>query len=213
MNTRCPKPIILAAIAAALFLLSASSTWAQGAGSPPPLMTERDRTLKHEMDMRTRGPDIFQRPQYSRWPVNTRALRMAKAIEIRKDAERMRFFNTEMMRSVSPGATLDYEGISKAAGEIKKRAKRLMLNLGLPRSKEAEKTAKEQDSLDARELPASLMKLDNLVKIISANPLLVNRNVIDAQQASNARQDLETIIALSDQIRKSARRLKEAARQ
>jgi len=215
MNTDRPEPspIILAALAATLFLLSASSLWAQGAGSPPPLLTERERTLNAERDMRTRGPDIEPSRRYSRFPVNARALRMATAAEIKKDAERIQFFNAEMMRSVSSSATPDYDGIVKATGKIKKHARRLMSNLRLPWIEQAAKSSKGQEHLNDKELAASLTKLDALVKNFGANPMLVNRNVVDVQQASNAGRDLEDIIVLSDHIRKSAKRLRQSARQ
>lgn len=216
MNPLYPKPtstILCAAIAAALFFLSPSSIWAQGGGSPPPLMTERERTLNVERDKRTRGPDIYPKPSYSRWPVNTRSARMAKAVEIKKDAERIQFFNTEMGRSVSIGAPLDYDAIVKATGEIKKHARRLMYNLRLPWIKSAAQSTKGQDNLNAKELAASLSELNDLIKSFGANSLLVNPNVVDVREASNAGRDLEGIIVLSDRIRKSAKRLRHAARQ
>jgi hypothetical protein len=215
MNLHYPKltQTIFAAIAAALFFLSASSVWAQGAGSPPPLMTERERTLDVERDKRTRGPEITPSPRYSRFPVNTRALRMANANEIKKDAERIQFFNTEMMRAVSVSAPLDYDRIIKTTGEIKKHARRLMSNLKLPWIKKAAVLPKGQDELNDKELVASLTRLNELVKSLSANPLLVNRNVVDVRQSSDAGRDLEGIIVLSEKIRKSAKQLRHAARQ
>lgn len=207
-----PTPIIRAAIAAGLFLLLASSVLAQGAGSPPPLLTEREQTLNAERDKRTRGPEIDSSHRYSRFPVRARASRITTAAEIKKDAERIQFFNAELMRSVSTSAPLDYDGIVKATARIKKHARRLMSNLRLPWIKSAARGTKGQDQLNDKELAASLTKLDNLVKNFGANPMLVNPNVVDVGQASNAGRDLEDIIVLSDQIRKSAKRLRQTAR-
>jgi hypothetical protein len=198
------------ALAFVIVLLSAGSVLAQR--NPPPLMTERER-MQRENDQRMLGPAMIDLRTWSDAArARRREARLEVSAEIRKDSERLRFFNNEMMRSASAGVAFDPERILKAAGEIKKRAARLRLNLGLPQIEKEERLPEAEKLLDERELGASLLKLDGLIKSLTANPLLNNRHVIDAAQAESAGRDLHEIIFLSDQIRKSVKRLRQAKR-
>jgi hypothetical protein len=199
---------ILAALAVALVFLSANSVLAQGRNIPP-LMSEREH-MQYENAQRL-GPPVMDLRTWSDG-ARARAARLARQAEIKTDAERLQFFNGEMMRSASTGMALDPERILQAASEIKKRAARLRLNLGLPKIKKEETRAQGQAEMDEKALAASLLKLDGLIKSLSANPLLGNRNIIDAGQAASAVEELADIIILSDQIRKSAKRWKQATR-
>ena len=143
-----------------------------------------------------------------------RAAQRMTVAQVKKDTERIQFFNAEMMRSVSSNAPLDYDGIVKATGEIKERAARLMLNLNLPRLDKSEMPQAAPGLFDKPALVDSLKRLDEMVKQFSANPLPLPGKVavLDVKAVTEARRNLGDIIVLSDHIRKSAKHLAKAAR-
>ena len=195
---------VVAALAATLFLSSVSYVMAQ---QPGPALTERER-LQRRMDQIYRSPIVYPRRSLAGRGPSAREIRRAAAKRIQKDAERIQLLNGEMMRAASASAPLNFKSISKAAGEIKKSATRLSLNLGFPKLEEAEKSKRSGDELDSEQLMASLEKLNRVISGLNADALLLNtRGVLDAGQAASAGRDLEEIIVLSGKIRNSAKEL------
>jgi hypothetical protein len=57
----------------------------------------------------------------------------------------------------------------------------------------------------------ALLALDGLMMSFVSNPIFQSAQVVDVQQASKAKRDLEAIIKLSGKIKKSAARLSRAS--
>ena len=79
-------------------------------------------------------------------------------------------------------------------GEMKKLAKRLWSNLGLPEATPGGET-------DVA-LPAGLRQLDQAVMSFVDNPLFQQPRVFDAEMASRAAGDLSEVVRLADVLRK-----------
>jgi hypothetical protein len=214
---------ILVAVISLLFI-SAISARAQTPPPPPHLpppgrvLEPRPLTLESlrwENERRMRGENERHVIGFDDPLARRQAARMMIVAQVKKDTERIQFFNTEMMRSVSSNAPPDYDQIIKATGEIKQRAARLMLNLNLPKLEKSEMSQAAPELFDRPALVASLKKLDELVTNFSANPLPLPGRVavLDVKAVTDARQTLADIVALSDHIRKSAKRLRQTARQ
>lgn len=217
MKNLCRTLSVFFLAAVSLLFISAVSAQAQPPGRVleprrETLETARDRMHRDHNRIATDEPGVNDNPFESS---RRRALmfRLARAAELRQDTERIQFFNTEMMRSVSVSATPDYDRIIKSTGEIKKRAERLRLNLRLPKLEKSEQPQAESEIADNQSLTASLKRLDELVRHFGTNPLprLGNAGVLDVTAVADARRDLGGIIALSDHIRKSAKRLRQQA--
>lgn len=223
MKHPCTKPSSILFASISLLVLSAFSVSAQQQ-QPPPRVAPPERVLAPrpvtreslEWENHRRMSNVNERNNI--WLDDSRPsrrmLRMATIAQVKQDTERIRFFNTEMMRSVSSSAPLDYDHIIKTAGEINKRAARLMLNLNLPKLEKSEKLQAGPELSNNAALVASLQRLDELVKNFSANPLpsLGNVGVLEVKAVTDARQNLADIIVLTEQIRKSAKQLAKAAR-
>jgi hypothetical protein len=222
MRHPCTKfSSILVAVISLLFI-SAVSTGAQQP-PPPPHRPQQERvleprpitleSLRWENERRMRGENEHNVIGFDDPLARRQASRMMIVAQVKKDTERIQFFNTEMMRSVSTNAPPDYDQIIKATGEIKQRAARLMLNLNLPKLEKSEMPQAAPELLDRPALVTSLKKLDELVNNFSANPLPLPGRVavLDVKAVTDARQTLADIIVLSDQIRKSAKNLAKAA--
>lgn len=216
---------LVAAVTSLLFI-SAFSVRAQPRQPPPSrvpqLPTERvlaprvetRESLQDEFDRRMNAVDNHNPVGYDDFRARRQILQMMTVAQIKKDVERIQFFNTEMAHSVASSAPLDYDQIVKATGEINKRASRLMHNLNIPKLEKSEKLQVGPELFDRPTLVVALRKLDEMVRHFGANPtpLLGNVGVLDVKAVTDARRNLADIIVLSDKIKKSARQLARTAR-
>ncbi|HVG34625.1 MAG TPA: hypothetical protein VM911_16270 [Pyrinomonadaceae bacterium] len=215
MKNLCQRLLVFFAAAVSLLFISALSAQAQPPGRVleprvETLETSRDRMHRDHNRIGTDDQRVNDNP-FDTYDRRALAFRRARAAQVRQDTERIQFFNTEMMRSVSVSTAPDYDRIIKSTGEIKKRAERLRLNLRLPKLEKSEQPQPEAEILDNQSLTASLKRLDEMVRHFGANPLpgLGNVAVLDVAAVADARRDLGGIISLSDHIRKSAKRLRQ----
>ncbi len=131
--------------------------------------------------------------------------------QISEDFLRIQIVNDELARTVEPTAPLDLKFIAQAASEIKKRAGRLKYNLALPEPAERVKRPKVEVET-GEQLRAALTTLGPLIVGFAHNPIFKETKVLDAQLSTKARCDLEEIIELSGQVKKTSEQLSKAAR-
>jgi hypothetical protein len=131
-------------------------------------------------------------------------------VQIREDFRHIQMVDYEMMRAVLSGNGLDYKQIAEAAAEIKKCAARLKTNLVFPEA-EKDEHRREKPDPDTSGLKPSLVALDTLILSFVHNPIFKETGVVDAKLGGKAGRDLDSIIELSDKIRKSAERMRKNA--
>jgi len=122
--------------------------------------------------------------------------------QIREDFTRLQLINNEMMQTVFVKGNVDRKLIAATTAEINKRAVRLNANLVLPAIDDKLKNQKLEQS-DTRP-EAALLVLDRHIMSFVSNPLFKQPNVVDAQNALKARNDLNLIIRLSEQLKTTA---------
>ncbi|MFL6335553.1 MAG: hypothetical protein ACJ754_19770 [Pyrinomonadaceae bacterium] len=167
-----------------------------GQRSPRPDTTQRElqRTLERDLlfremqEMAARGPT----PQPTRRP---------PVEQINEDFTRLQVVNNALARASASGEELDPGLVAQALTEIRKRAGRLKENLLLP--EKVEERPKASDVFEPGQLKESLAALDRLVVSFVGNPGFQSVRVIDPQWGAAARRDLEGIIELSGQLKKS----------
>ena len=121
--------------------------------------------------------------------------------QIREDFTRLQVINNEMMQTVFVNRDIDRKLIVKTTSEINKRASRLSENLVLPRIDEKASVQKADDTRNDRSLEARLLELDHCIMSFIENPLFKQPNVVDSQNASKARSDLNLIVRLSKELK------------
>jgi len=131
-------------------------------------------------------------------------------IQIKKDFQEIQVLNDELLRQVSSNPAFDYKQISEAASRIKTLAGRLDSNLVLGKSESGRAPRPEYEFSEAA-LRSSLLALYDLVGRFVENPIFRERGVFDIQETKKAKEDVDDIIALSDQIKKIAKRLRKDA--
>lgn len=120
-----------------------------------------------------------------------------------EDFNRILTLHNEIARAIASKNDLDNKFVSEATGEINKRASRVQSSLGLGLSDE-ERAAEKPESLENVQPKDALIKLCKQIRAFVTNPTIENPNTVNAEQLTKARHDLESVIRLSDQIKKNA---------
>jgi hypothetical protein len=159
---------------------------------------ERARDLDRVIETRRRPAIAAQRPS------------PALMMQIKEDFNVIQLAYNEMVRLASTDQGLNYKSLSEKAAEITKRATRFRDNINLSQLKDEKKIQKNQNAEDGEQLKASLLMLRDSISRFVNNPLFQNLGAIDVKLSDKASRDLRDIIELSDNIRKTAKRLDKA---
>jgi len=138
------------------------------------------------------------------------AARQAVLKQVREDFKQLQALNNKMMAETWSKPSLDYAFVSDMISHIRGKASRLRLNLNLPQPDATEKPVPNKIISNASEFRAALMVLDRTIMNFVSNPLFQHPNMIEIKQGADARRDLETVISLTDDLRKTASRLVKA---
>jgi hypothetical protein len=198
--------LFVAAIYISALALSATTSQAQRGGSAERVMRERNAELLREMEIKRREGAI-NAPRAETPPIAARCERC------KEDFRRLQLTNNEMMRTIfsdKPPDSIDYQHVSKATTEIKKRASRLKSELHLPEPERAEERPEIKGISNDAQLKASLLALDKLIIGFVTNPIFRSLGTLDTRQGIKVRQDLVRIIELSQSIKLSAEKMEKS---
>lgn len=132
--------------------------------------------------------------------------------QIREDFLRIQVIERKLTQATAAGHnTFDLDLIARSAGELKKRSNRLKKNLALPRP-EAPQLERSEIAVEAtsEQLRISISHLSKMIDAFVTNPMFKQSKLVDAQLSAQAHQDIEAIIELSSQIKRSSEKLKAA---
>jgi hypothetical protein len=136
---------------------------------------------------------------------------LAAAIDqTKQDFKRIQLIRNDVVDYLVAEKPLDYKLVSEQAAEINKRAHRLksFMMPSAPAEKEKEKDAAKQTEYDGEQIKGALVKLCNAIYSFTVNPMFKDPATVDLQKAASAGGDLLSIIELSDNVKRSADRLK-----
>lgn len=190
-------------IAIPLLLFLSGSAFAQRVptGGPPADRRNADRVRQQEMSNREWQLRNFGNE--SNAPKDRRQIE-ALLEQTEEDFNRILTIHNEFARLLSASKPIEYNFISDATAEIKKRALRLQSTLGLHQLATETPVVEKTDELDDALLKDALFRLCKQIKSFVTNPMIAKPNTVDAQQLTNARRDLESLIQLSGHIKKEA---------
>ena len=184
------------------FCLSfASPVFCQQSMGAPADRTNTERARQQEMSNREWQLRNFGKPG----PLLDKRQLEALMAQTQEDFTRILTLHNEIARAITSTNALDYRFISDAAGEIKKRASRLQTTLVLQPSSESRD--KKPEEFNEAQIKSGLIKLCQQIKSFVTNPIIETPNTVDAEQLRRAREDLESVVQLSGQIKKDAGRL------
>lgn len=188
----------------ALILFLTATVLAQTpAGGPPPIDRRTNTDRVRQQDMSNREWQLRNFGKEFGGPKDRRQIEALMA-QTEQDFNRILSLHNEIARAISSNNALDYQFVSDATSEIKKRASRVQSSLNLGLSPEDEQEAEKfQDT----EIKDALIKLCKQIRSFVTNPVIENPNTIDAEQSLRARRDLDGLIQLSALIKKDADKL------
>jgi len=185
-----------------LLLFFAAPVFCQSAPGPPPIdrRTNTDRIRQQDMSRRE-----WQLRNFGTEPGRPKDDRQLKALmeQTDEDFTRILTLHNEIARALVSKKDLNYQFVSEATAEIKKRASRVQSSLALGLSSDDAPIKEKSDP----ELKDSLVKLCKEIRSFVTNPIIENPNTVDALQLTRARRDLESLIQLSGLIKKDADKL------
>jgi hypothetical protein len=161
---------------------------------------------ENERDLEQRIFNLRLLSEQARKPSPKRPTPQQALEQMQKDFVRLQVLNKSLLRAALGDTPLDPGFVSKSVAEIRERAERLNINLALP---EAEKTIApaSTDAPAPNQLKPPVIRLGRLIFSFVDNPFFKEASVVDTQLTTKARRDLEDIIELSGQIKKSTEQL------
>jgi len=122
--------------------------------------------------------------------------------QVSEDFQRILTLHNEIVRAIAANRSLGYQFISDATGEIRKRSARLQSSLKLQKPEPATENRVTGTDLKTLETKDGLILLCKQIESFVRNPIIDKPGTVDAQQLGKARRDLQSIVELSDEIKK-----------
>lgn len=189
------------AIPLLIFLSGTALAQRPPTGAPPIDRRNADRIRQQDMSNRE-----WQLRNFGKAPGAPKDRRQIEALlaQTEEDFNRILTLHNQFARLLTAAKPIEYDFISDASAEIKKRASRLQATLGLQQLPAETPVAEKTDDLDDAQLKDALFRMCSQIKSFVTNPVIANPNTVDAEQLTNARRDLESLIQLSGHIKKEA---------
>src|SRR5439155_14106269 len=164
----------------------------QSAGDPAKAqMQEMDR---REMQLNNVGGD--------KGPSNDPKRSQAMMDQVSEDFQRILTLHNEIVRAIAANRSLSYQFISEATGEIRKRSSRLQSSLKLQKPEAKAENRGTGTDLKVMDTKDELILLCKQIESFVRNPIIDKPGTVDAQQLGKARKDLQSIVELSEAIKK-----------
>lgn len=190
-------------IGIALLLTVAAPALAQrSAPGPPPIDKHTNKARQRQQDEASRE---WQLRNFGN-PAITKDRRRLEALmaQTEEDFNRLLTLHNEIVRTVSSTKPLDYQFVSEATAEIRKRASSIQSNLVLSLPETEIKPAEMRAQANETEMKESLVKLCKQIRSFVTNPVIEQPNTIDAEKLETAKRDLESVIQLSGNLKRDA---------
>jgi hypothetical protein len=189
------------AIPLLIFLSGSAIAQRPPTGAAP--VDRRNADRMRQQDMSNREWQLRNFGNDSNAPKDRRQIDALLA-QTEEDFNRILTIHNEFARLLTNSKPIEYNFITDASAEIKKRATRLQATLNLHQLPADTPVVEKTEDLDDAQLKDALFRLCKQIKSFVTNPVIANPNTVDAQQLTNARRDLEGLIQLSGHIKKEA---------
>jgi hypothetical protein len=193
-------------IGIALLLAVAAPALAQrSVPGPPTIDKTTNRARQRQQDEASREWQLrnFGNPSM----IKDRRRLEALMAQTEEDFNRLLTLHNEIVRALSSTKPLDYQFVSDATGEIRKRAGSIQSNLVLSLPEDEIKPTDPPAQATEKEMKDSLVKLCKQIRSFVTNPVIEQPNTIDAEKLETAKRDLESVIQLSGHLKRDADQL------
>ena len=166
----------------------------QSAGDPA--KAQMEEMNRRELQLNSLGGD----KGHSNDPKRSQAM----MDQVGEDFQRILLLHNEIVRAIAANRPLTYQFISDATGEIRKRSARLQSTLKLQKPESTTDNRGAETEPGVPGMNDELIMLCKQIESFVRNPIIEKPGTIDAQQLGKARKDLQSIVELSDKIKKQA---------
>jgi hypothetical protein len=179
-------------------------------GGPPPIEARINTERIRQQEMSNREWQLRNFGTEHNAPKDRRQLE-ALMQQTEEDFNRILTLHNEIARRLAAAKPIEYTFIADATTEIKKRASRLQSTLALHQLPSDELVVEKSTELNDAQMRAALVRMCNEIRNFVTNPVIAVPNTVNAQQLTNARRDLESLIQVSGHLRKEANKKHETA--
>jgi hypothetical protein len=182
------------------FSATAQTATAPATRRPDPIQGELQRRFEAEAIEKV----LSQRPQPA-----TAHERRALLDQIRKDFLRIQVIDDELKKERASADEPDVKAVSRYVAEIRRRGERLKDNLSLPKVDTASSSSPSPETQEYLRL-----RLDDLSKSINAfvaNPIFESAKIVNPSLSMQAGNDLEQLISVAKEIKRTSDRLRRVA--
>ena len=132
--------------------------------------------------------------------------------QINDDFQRMQLIHNEIVRMLQPEKDLNYDRLAELTDDMKKRSARLRSNLALPEREKSETGSSPHPQIDDTHMKKTIVDLHDLIVSFVANPIFKNLGVVDSKVIDAASQNLDSIMDVSDEIKREAKILSKSSK-
>jgi len=193
-------------VAIPLLLLVTAPVFAQVPTGPAPAI---DKTNVVRARQQAESRREYQLRNFGTQPNAPLDKRQREALlkQTAEDFDRILMRHNEIARVLAATNPIDYHFVSDATAEIQKRATRLQSTLALHQLPTETPVVEKSDEIDESQIKDVLVRMCKQIRSFVTNPVIENPNTVDAQQLTNARRDLESVVQISAHLKKEAARL------
>lgn len=173
-----------------------------------PITGQTGDPAKVQMQEMTRRELQLNRLGEDKGPRNDPKRSQAMMAQVSEDFQRILTLHNEIVRAIAANRSLSYKFISDATGEIRKRAARLQSSLKLEKPEPAKEDRATGPALKLMQTKDELLLLCKQIENFVRNPIIDQPGTVDAQQLENARRDLQSVVEISDAIKKQVDKVK-----
>ena len=194
-------------VAIPLLLLVVSPTFAQRSpGGAAPTIDKTNAIRARQQSESRREWQLRSVGNQPNAAKNSRQLQILME-QTEEDFNRILKLHNEFARLLAGTKPFDYHFVSEASAEIKKRAVRLQSTLALEQLTTEARVAETSGEIDDAHMKDALIRMCKQIRSFVTNPVIENPSTVDAQNLSNARRDLESVIQISGHINKEATKM------
>jgi hypothetical protein len=122
--------------------------------------------------------------------------------QVSEDFQRILTLHNGIVRAITANQSLNDQFISNATGEIRKRSTRLQSSLKLQKPEPTTEDQRTESDLKEMQTKDGLILLCKRIESFVRNPIIEKPGTVDAQALQKARKDLQSIVELSDTIKR-----------
>src|SRR6266852_7645899 len=165
-----------------------------GQNGGDPAKVQMQEMTRRELQLNSLGEDNR--------PPNDPKRSQAMMDQVSEDFQRILTLHNEIVRAITANRSLSYKFISDATGEIRKRSARLQSSLKLQKPEPTSENQGMETDLNVMKTKDELILLCKQIESFVRNPIIEKPGTVDAEQLGKARKDLQSIVELSDAIKK-----------